>query len=278
MRSLWADKYDLREACDNTLLIAERCEVAFTEGSGTYMPRFPVPDGRDRADLVRQGGRGRAAAPLPGRHPRRGARAGRLRGRRHRRRWASPATSWWSPTSSTGPRTNGIRVGPGPRLRRRARWSPTRCGITDLDPLEHGLIFERFLNPDRVSMPDFDIDFDERRRGEVDPLRHREVRRRPGRADRHLRHDQGQAGGQGRRPRARLPVRDGRPDHQGDAAAGDGQGRPARRRSSTRRTSGTARAASSARCTRPTPRSRRSSTPPAGWRASSGSGACTPPA
>ena len=39
--------------------------------------------------------------------------------------------------------------------------------ITDLNPLEHGLIFERFLNPDRVSMPDFDIDFDERRRGEV---------------------------------------------------------------------------------------------------------------
>src|SRR5918998_1017852 len=39
--------------------------------------------------------------------------------------------------------------------------------ITALDPLEHGLIFERFLNPDRVSMPDFDIDFDERRRGEV---------------------------------------------------------------------------------------------------------------
>ena len=39
--------------------------------------------------------------------------------------------------------------------------------ITDLDPLRHGLLFERFLNPERVSMPDFDIDFDERRRGEV---------------------------------------------------------------------------------------------------------------
>ncbi len=39
--------------------------------------------------------------------------------------------------------------------------------ITDLDPLEHGLIFERFLNPERVSMPDFDVDFDDRRRGEV---------------------------------------------------------------------------------------------------------------
>lgn len=40
-------------------------------------------------------------------------------------------------------------------------------GITDLDPIEHGLIFERFLNPERVSMPDVDIDFDERRRVEV---------------------------------------------------------------------------------------------------------------
>ena len=39
--------------------------------------------------------------------------------------------------------------------------------ITDLDPLPHGLIFERFLNPERMSMPDFDIDFDDRRRGEV---------------------------------------------------------------------------------------------------------------
>src|SRR5689334_22219260 len=45
MRSLWADKHDMRAACDNTLLIAERCQVEFTEGNGTYMPRFPVPDG-----------------------------------------------------------------------------------------------------------------------------------------------------------------------------------------------------------------------------------------
>ena len=39
--------------------------------------------------------------------------------------------------------------------------------ITDLDPIPHGLIFERFLNPERPSLPDFDVDFDERRRGEV---------------------------------------------------------------------------------------------------------------
>src|SRR5699024_5123280 len=60
----------------------------------------------------------------------------------------------------------GIRVGPG-------RGSATGAivsyamGITELDPLVHGLLSERFLNPERISMPDIDIDFDERRRGEV---------------------------------------------------------------------------------------------------------------
>ncbi len=61
---------------------------------------------------------------------------------------------------------NGIRVGPG-----RGSGAGSMCayamGITDLDPVPHGLIFERFLNPERASMPDFDVDFDERRRGEV---------------------------------------------------------------------------------------------------------------
>src|SRR5664280_821885 len=61
---------------------------------------------------------------------------------------------------------NGIRVGPG-------RGSAAGCtvsyclGITELDPLRYGLIFERFLNPERVSMPDIDMDFDERRRGDM---------------------------------------------------------------------------------------------------------------
>src|SRR3712207_6214388 len=61
---------------------------------------------------------------------------------------------------------NGIRVGPG-RGSGAGSMAAYAMRITDLDPLVHGLIFERFLNPDRVSMPDFDIDFDERRRGEV---------------------------------------------------------------------------------------------------------------
>ncbi|MBP8921472.1 MAG: DNA polymerase III subunit alpha [Micropruina sp.] len=63
-------------------------------------------------------------------------------------------------------KNNGIRVGPG-----RGSGAGSMCAyalrITDLDPVPHGLIFERFLNPERPSMPDFDIDFDERRRGEV---------------------------------------------------------------------------------------------------------------
>src|SRR5438445_6260599 len=61
---------------------------------------------------------------------------------------------------------NGIRVGPG-RGSGAGSFVADAMRITDLNPLEHGLIFERFLNPDRVSMPDFDVDFDERRRGEV---------------------------------------------------------------------------------------------------------------
>ncbi len=60
----------------------------------------------------------------------------------------------------------GIRVGPG-RGSAAGAIVAYALGITDLDPLEHGLLFERFLNPERVSMPDIDIDFDERRRGDV---------------------------------------------------------------------------------------------------------------
>ncbi len=52
-------------------------------------------------------------------------------------------------------------------VRRPARWSPTCSKITDLDPLRFGLIFERFLNPERVSPPDIDVDFCQNRRGEV---------------------------------------------------------------------------------------------------------------
>ena len=111
-----------------------------------------------------------------------------------------------------------------------------------------------------------------------DPLRHREVRRGAGRADHHVRHDQGQGRGQGRRPRARLPVRGRRPDHQGDAAGGDGQGHPA---AGHLRPDAPAlhRGRRVPRALRDRPRrqaGRRHRH--AGSRASSASGACTPPA
>ncbi|MFD2080270.1 DNA polymerase-3 subunit alpha [Actinopolymorpha cephalotaxi] len=63
-------------------------------------------------------------------------------------------------------KNNGIAVGPG-RGSAAGSLVAYALGITDVDPLQHGLLFERFLNPERVSMPDIDIDFDERRRGEV---------------------------------------------------------------------------------------------------------------
>jgi DNA polymerase-3 subunit alpha len=63
-------------------------------------------------------------------------------------------------------KNNGIAVGPG-RGSAAGSIVAYAMGITDLDPIPHGLIFERFLNPERISMPDVDIDFDERRRVEV---------------------------------------------------------------------------------------------------------------
>ncbi|WP_426244218.1 DNA polymerase III subunit alpha [Nocardioides sp. LHG3406-4] len=165
MRSLWVDKYDLREACDNTLLIAERCDVSFTEGNGTFMPRFPCPDGENEDSwLVKEVEKG-----LQFRYP--GGISDEVRQRADFEVGVITAMGFpgyflvvadfinWA-------KQQGIRVGPG-RGSGAGSMVAYAMRITDLDPLVHGLLFERFLNPDRVSMPDFDIDFDERRRGEV---------------------------------------------------------------------------------------------------------------
>ncbi|WP_375503737.1 DNA polymerase III subunit alpha [uncultured Jatrophihabitans sp.] len=165
MRSLWADKYDLREACDNTLLIAERCEVEFTEGNGTYMPRFPVPEGEtERTWFAKE-----VAAGLRRRFP---AGVSDVVQRQADyevgviEQMNFPGYFLVVADFINWAKDNGIRVGPG-RGSGAGSMVAYALRITDLDPLEHGLIFERFLNPDRVSMPDFDVDFDERRRGEV---------------------------------------------------------------------------------------------------------------
>ncbi|WP_110181583.1 DNA polymerase III subunit alpha [Nocardioides solisilvae] len=165
MRSLWVDKYDLREACDNTLWIAERCDVQFTEGNGTYMPRFPCPPGEDENSwLVKEVERGlRVRYPngIPDKVRKQADfEVGVIT------QMGFPGYFLVVADFINWAKDNGIRVGPG-RGSGAGSMVAYAMRITDLDPLEHGLIFERFLNPDRISMPDFDIDFDERRRGEV---------------------------------------------------------------------------------------------------------------
>ena len=100
-------------------------------------------------------------------------------------------------------RSLGIPVGPG-RGSVVGSLVSYALRITEVDPIEHKLLFERWLNPGRKSMPDIDVDFCFERRDEVLDYVRAQIRRRSGRADHHLRHDQGQAGDPRRRPRAGL--------------------------------------------------------------------------
>ena len=107
-------------------------------------------------------------------------------------------------------KAHGIPVGPGrgSGAGSLVAWALT---ITDLDPLRFGLLFERFLNPERVSMPDFDIDFCQDRRDEVIRYVQEKYGARPRGADHHLRHAAGARRAARRRPRAADAVRAGRP-------------------------------------------------------------------
>ncbi|MFT4157797.1 MAG: DNA polymerase III subunit alpha [Microbacterium sp.] len=161
MRQLFRDH---PEACDNTLLIAERCQVEF-DTSANYMPRFPVPDGETEDSwLVKEVEKG-----LHYRYPRGIPDAVRKRAEYELGvivQMGFPGYFLVVADFINWAKDNGIRVGPG-RGSGAGSMVAYAMRITDLDPLEHGLLFERFLNPERVSMPDFDVDFDDRRRGEV---------------------------------------------------------------------------------------------------------------
>ncbi|MCL2849454.1 MAG: DNA polymerase III subunit alpha, partial [Micrococcales bacterium] len=160
MRRTWAE---LPVACDNTLLVAEQCEVDFPSGAN-YMPRYAVPDGEDENSwFVRQVERG-----LQRRYPQVPDDVRAL---------AEYEVATITSLGFAGyflvvadfigwAKDQGIRVGPG-RGSAAGSMVSYAMGITELDPIRHGLIFERFLNPERVSWPDIDVDFDERRRGEV---------------------------------------------------------------------------------------------------------------
>ncbi|GLJ61544.1 MULTISPECIES: DNA polymerase III subunit alpha [Microbacterium] len=161
MRQLFRDH---PEACDNTLLIAERCNVEFNT-SANYMPRFPVPEGEtEESWFVKEVEKG-----LHYRYPNGVPEASRKQAEYEIgiiTQMGFPGYFLVVADFINWAKDNGIRVGPG-RGSGAGSMAAYAMRITDLDPLEHGLIFERFLNPDRVSMPDFDVDFDDRRRGEV---------------------------------------------------------------------------------------------------------------
>ncbi|MGN6762195.1 MAG: DNA polymerase III subunit alpha [Leifsonia sp.] len=161
MRQLFRD---YPEACDNTLAIAERCDVQF-DTAANYMPRFPVPEGEtEQTWFVKEVERG-----LEQRYP--GGITPEVRKQADYEigvisQMGFPGYFLVVADFINWSKRNGIRVGPG-RGSGAGSMAAYAMRITDLDPLQHGLIFERFLNPDRVSMPDFDVDFDDRRRGEV---------------------------------------------------------------------------------------------------------------
>lgn len=161
MRQIFRDH---PESCDNTLLIAERCEVEFNT-SANYMPRFPVPQGEtEESWFVKEVEQG-----LLERYPLGVPDAVRTRAEFETRvivQMGFPGYFLVVADFINWAKRNGIRVGPG-RGSGAGSMAAYAMRITDLDPLEHGLLFERFLNPERVSMPDFDVDFDDRRRGEV---------------------------------------------------------------------------------------------------------------
>ncbi|MHB1584204.1 MAG: DNA polymerase III subunit alpha [Acidimicrobiales bacterium] len=168
MRHLFAE---LPEACDNTLLVAERAKVELELGKPS-LPEFPVPD-RFTGDtyearalaylrhLTYEGAGERYGEPLPDQVR---ERLDYELGVIGDMGFAAYFLVVWDLIRYA--RESGIRVGPG-------RGSAAGCcvayclRIVDLDPIRYDLLFERFLNPGRKQMPDIDMDFDERFRGDM---------------------------------------------------------------------------------------------------------------
>jgi DNA polymerase-3 subunit alpha len=167
MATLFAD---LPDAIDNTLALATRCNFALSLGT-YYLPAFPVPSDETLDSWIRSQAREGLARrlrrhdPAPG-HTREGYEA-RLESELDVIvRMGFPGYFLIVADFINWAKDHGIPVGPGrgSGAGSLVAWS---LGITDLDPIPYDLLFERFLNPERVSMPDFDIDFCMDRRDEV---------------------------------------------------------------------------------------------------------------
>ncbi|CAB4329913.1 unannotated protein [freshwater metagenome] len=156
---------EVPEACDNTLWIAERCNVEIEFGN-PQLPNFPLPEGfTDGAEYLRhltfEGAKQRWGETVPDHIVERLVYELQVIADMG---FSSYFLIVWDLIKHA--RDNNIRVGPG-------RGSAAGCAvaytlrITDLDPIEYDLLFERFLNPSRSSMPDIDMDFDSRYRDEM---------------------------------------------------------------------------------------------------------------
>ncbi len=154
-----------QQGCANTLLVAEQIDTTGWFQKRDLMPRFDVPEGYTEVTWFQEEVKRGMARRYPGGVP------------EDRQKLVEYEMDIIIQMGFPGyflvvadfimwAKNNGIAVGPG-RGSAAGSIVSYALGITDLDPVEHGLIFERFLNPERVSMPDVDIDFDERRRSEV---------------------------------------------------------------------------------------------------------------
>ena len=152
------------ESCDNTLLIADRCETTMREGEN-LLPRFPVPQGESEDSWLRKLANEGLAKRMDNQIP-----------AQYQERldfeldvmikMGFPGYFLVVADLCKHAREVGIRVGPG-RGSAAGSLVSYSLGVTGLDPIKFGLLFERFLNPERISMPDIDLDFDERRRSEM---------------------------------------------------------------------------------------------------------------
>ena len=161
MRAQWDPLHP--EACDNTLAVAERVGISFA--SQDLMPRAPVPEGEtEESWLIKEVERG-----LHTRFPNGVTEQYRKQAEYELGviiQMGFPGYFLVTADLIQYAKSVGIRCGPG-RGSAAGSLIAYALAITDLDPIKHKLIFERFLNPERISMPDIDMDFDERRRGEM---------------------------------------------------------------------------------------------------------------
>lgn len=164
---------DLPEALENTVEIAKRCNLTLTLGKN-FLPLFPTPDGMSLDDYLVQLSNEGLLERMVQLYPDEADRAEKMPEYQARLdfelkiiiQMGFPGYFLIVQDFINWAKNNGCPVGPG-RGSGAGSLVAYALKITDLDPLKYALLFERFLNPERVSMPDFDIDFCQSNRGRV---------------------------------------------------------------------------------------------------------------